>query len=55
MTTKHALHAVVASNGACRRRPVILPPVVRTPRDSNRPVKIVQEFDLARNAKTRRV
>jgi hypothetical protein len=55
MTTKHALHAVVASNGACRRRPVILSTVVRTPRDGIRPVKLVQEFDLARNPKTRRV
>jgi hypothetical protein len=55
MTTKHALHAVVASNGACRRRPVILSTVVRTPRDENRSVKLVREFDPARNLKTRRV
>jgi hypothetical protein len=54
MARNHALHAVVASNGACRRRPVILSTVVRTNQDPNRTVKLVREFEPARNPKTRR-
>jgi hypothetical protein len=55
MARNNALHAVVASNGACRRRPVILSTIVRTNRETNRSVKLVREFDPARNSKTRRV
>ncbi|MDA0340657.1 MAG: hypothetical protein O3B74_03565 [Proteobacteria bacterium] len=55
MASKQALHAVVASNGACRRRPVILSTVTRTHSNEDRPVKLVREFDPIRNPKTRRV
>jgi len=55
MTRIQSLHPAVASNGSCRRRPVILSTVVRSVDDENRPVKLVREFDLARNPKTRRV
>lgn len=55
MATQQALHAAVASNGACRRRPVILSTVARSNRDKDRPVKLVREIELVRNPKTRRL
>jgi len=55
MTRNQPLHAAVASNGSCRRRPVILSTVVRSRHDEERSVKLVREFDPARNPKTRRV
>jgi hypothetical protein len=55
MARNQTLHAVVASNGASRRRPVILSTVVRTSQDTNRSVKLVREFDPVRNRKTRRL
>jgi hypothetical protein len=55
MASKQTLHAVVASNGACRRRPVILSTVTRTHSNEDRLVKLVREFDPIRNPKIRRV
>ena len=55
MASNQTLHAVVASNGACRRRPVILSTAVRTTQDKTRTSKLVREFEPARNPKTRRV
>jgi len=50
MASKQTLHAVVASNGACRRRPVILSTVTRTHLNEDRLVKLVREFDPIRPA-----
>ena len=61
MVSKQALHAVVASNGACRRRPMILSTVTRNYSNEDRLVKLIREFDPIPNPnpnpnpKTRRV
>ncbi len=56
MTSKQTLHAVVASNGACLGRPVILSTVVRsTKTDSTTSRKRARALDQARNHTTRRV
>ena len=55
MVSKQALHVVVASNGACRRRPTILSAVTRNHSNEVRLVKLIHEFDPIPNPKTRRV
>jgi hypothetical protein len=55
MTSKQTLHAVVASNGACLGRPVILSTVVRPTKAESVSNKRARTLDPARNSKTRRV
>jgi hypothetical protein len=55
MANKQALHAVVASNGACLGRPVILSTVVRSSKVDSDSTKRARATVQARNPKTRRV
>ena len=55
MANSQSLHAAVASNGACRRRPVILSMVAPSKNEKKRPIKLVREIKITRNPKTRRL
>ena len=55
MASKQALLAVVASNGACLGRPVILSTVVRSSKSNGNSANRARATMQARNPKTRRV